>query len=198
MSDEQEHDNLTTNARVRWRLGGPLSPEQRKEAKELFLAYLKTDHNVTFACEQANISREAAYTWKEKDQTFAKGWENAIERVKDIARSSIYRRGILGWDEKVASQGQVVMEYEPVVDDEGNQCFNERGRPLVKGGKPLMIHKWSDPLALAYAKANLPEYKEKPQVNINTQLADLAEQAKNDLLADLSASISHEDQDQAH
>jgi hypothetical protein len=161
--------------------------------KEKFLEALGQDPTVLLACEVAGVARKTVYRWREQSKTFAEQWDEAVERGKDVARSSIYRRGILGWDEKVASQGQVVMEYEPVVDDEGNQLFGERGKPLVKGGKPLMIHKWSDSLAALYAKANLPEYKEKPQVNINTQLSDLAEQAKNELLSDIAASITHED-----
>lgn len=196
MSDELQLDNLTPITRT-WRLGGPLSSAQRKEAKSLFLAYLQTDHNVTFACEHAGISRETAYTWKEKDPVFARGWDNAIERVKDVARSSIYRRGILGWDEPVVSMGQAVYEMEPVPGEDGKQQW-ERGKPVMKRGNPLLTHKWSDSLAALYAKANLPEYKEKPQVNINAQLQDLAEQAKQELLADLSAAIAHEDQDPAH
>jgi hypothetical protein len=167
-------------------------------AREKFLEALRQDPTVSLACEVAGVARATVYRWREQSKTFAQAWDDAIERCRDVARSSIYQRGILGWDEKVASQGQMVMEYEPVVDDEGNQRFDERGRPLVKGGKPLLVHKWSDSLAALYAKANLPEYKDKPQVNINAQLADLAEQAKNELLADLAAAISHEDQDSAH
>lgn len=167
--------------------------KRSKQAEERFLASLAQDPNVSLACDAANISRDTAYRWRVESKQFEKAWDNALDRTRDVARSSIYQRGILGWDEKVASQGQVVMEYEPVVDEEGNQKFDNRGKPLFKGGKPLVIHKWSDSLAALYAKANLPEYKEKPQVNINAQVQDLAEQAKQQLLADLAASISHED-----
>lgn len=184
MSDELKQDNGTPITRT-WRLGGPMSPAQRKEAKVLFLQSLQQDPNVSLACERAGIGRNTAYQWREQDSKFADGWETALEKTRDVARSSIYRRGILGWDEKVASQGQTVMEYEPVMNEEGHQLFDARGKPLVKGGKPLLIHKWSDSLAALYAKANLPEYKDKPQLNIHAQLEDLAEKAKQELLADL-------------
>ena len=46
-----------------------------------------------------------------------------------------------------------------------------------------------------YGKANLPEYKEKQQIDITAQIVDMAEQAKNELLADLAARI-HEDKKQ--
>lgn len=195
MSDEQERDK-TTSIRV-WGVGGPLTPVQRKEAKALFLEGMKRVHAVSLACDYAGIDRSTVYRWKDKDQKFADAWQDCVERSRDQARASIYQRGILGWDEPVVSIGQAVYEMEPVQDEDGNQIF-ERGKPLMKRGNPLTIHKWSDSLAIAYAKANLPEYKEKPQLNINTQLADLAEQAKNELLADLAASLSHEDQDSTH
>src|SRR5262249_10486998 len=108
-----------------------------------------------------------------------------------------YERGILGWSEKVVSNGQLVYEYEPVVDEEGKQQFDERGKPLFKAGKPLLQRKYSDSLAALHAKANLPESKDKPELNINAQLDDLAEKAKQELLADIEASIASENKKQA-
>lgn len=179
-----------------------MGAKPRKPAREViirvFLESLKSDPNVSLACDMAGISRTVAYIWKKEDEAFADAWEAALERTRDVARSSIYQRGILGWDEPVVSMGQAVYEYEPVLDEHGEQKFDAKGKPLMKRGKPLTIHKWSDSLASLYAKANLPEYKEKPQVNINAQLADLAEQAKNDLLADLEASLINEDKDPSH
>jgi hypothetical protein len=175
-----------------------MKPEERKQAKETFLALLKEDPTVSLACDEAQISRDTAYRWKDRDQTFSKAWDAAVERTRDVARSSIYRRGIIGWEEPLVSMGQVVCEMTVMQDDDGKPVFDKRGKPIMLPGNPMTVRKWSDSLAALYAKANLPEYKDKPQVNINTQLADLAEQAKNELLADLAASISHEDQDQAH
>jgi len=196
MSDEQvKLDNLTPITRT-WRLGGPMSAAQRKEAKSLFLDYLKTDHNITLACEYANVSRQTMYTWRERDQIFAEAWENAVERTKDIARSSIYQRAIIGWDEPLVSMGQPVYEIEEVVDKDGKPELDKRGNPKTCRGEKLTIHKWSDTLAIAYAKANLPEYKDKQQIDLNAQIFTMAEQAKDELLADLAAAITHEDQEQ--
>lgn len=201
MSDERKielNPNKRTPITRAWRLGGPMTAAQRKEAKHLFLESLQGDPNVSIACNHAGIGRTTAYEWREQDSKFADGWEQAIERTRDVARSSIYMRGILGWDEKVASQGQTVMEYEPVTTEEGYQRFDERGKPLMHGGKPLLIHKWSDSLAALYAKANLPEYKDKPQLNVHAQLNDLAEQRKQKLLAELEAAIANEDKESPH
>jgi hypothetical protein len=191
---DEENDRMT----ITWGAGGPKTAEQRKTAKMLFLAALKQDPNVSLACDVAHISRNTVYEWRNKNPTFQKDWDDALEWIKDTARSSIYKRGILGWDEKVVSQGQLVYEYEPVVDEEGNQQHDKRGKPLVKGGKPLLVRKYSDTLAMGYAKANLPEYKDKPQLNVHAQLADLAEQRKQKVLAELEAAIKLEDEESSH
>lgn len=163
MSDEHQSDNSTVHARA-WRLGGPMTDEQRAKAKELFIASLKRVHSVTLACEKAKISRQTAYDWRQIDVEFATQWENAVERDKDIARQSIYERGILGWDEPVVNGGMLVYEYEPLLGDDGKQKFDSKGKPIMLRSNPVSVHKWSDTLAVAYAKANLPEYKEKQQI----------------------------------
>ena len=202
MSEEEQNANAKSSKAAAitraWRQGGPFTPDQRKEAMALFIEHLKRDPTIVLACEYAGIVSSTAYRWREKYKAFADEWENAVERSKDVARSSIYTRGILGWEEKVVSQGQLVYECELVTDDEGNQRFDERGKPLVKSGKPLLQRKYSDSLAALYAKANLPEYKDKPQVNVNAQMQDLAERSKQQLLADLEAAIAREDKDAPH
>lgn len=195
MSDEQQsspQSNKVTPITREWRLGGPMTAAQRKEAKELFLEHLKTDPNISAACDDAHIARKTAYQWRERDQKFADGWEDAIERLNNVARSSIYRRGILGWDEPVVSNGQVVYEMEPVLDEDDKQVY-EKGKPKMKRGNLIQLHKWSDQLAIAYAKANLPEYKERQTIDLNAQITDMAESAKDELLADLAAMIANDE-----
>lgn len=175
MSEKQQKsntklNNLTPITRT-WRLGGPMTAVQRKDAKTLFIESLKVDPNVSAACDTALISRVTAYQWREKDISFADAWEEAIDRSKDVARSSIYQRGILGWDEPVVAQGRVAL------DENDNR---------------LLVHKWSDSLAALYAKANLPEYKEKQTIDLNAQITTMADQAKDELLTDLAAAIANE------
>jgi len=198
--DEQQSDakshNVTAITRA-WRQGGPFTPDERKESMALFIDRLKKDPTVILASEYAGITARTAYRWREKYKSFADDWENAVARTQDVARSSIYTRGILGYEEKAHSGGQVVMEYEPVVSPEGYQRYDDHGRPLMHGGKPLLVRKYSDTLAMGYAKANLPEYKDKPQLNVHAQLDDLAEKAKQELLADLLVAATDEDKKQA-
>jgi len=146
--DNARNDNLTSNTHA-MRRGGPMTTEQRNETMALFLASLRENPNISLACDRAGISREGAYNWREKYKEFSKGWEEAIERTRDTARSSFYQRAVHGWDEPVTSMGKVVYD---------------------QNGNPLMLHKWSDTLANTYAKANLPEYKEKQQIDINADI----------------------------
>jgi hypothetical protein len=160
-------------------------------AKERFLEALRQDPTVSLACEIAGIARKTVYRWREQSETFAEQWDEAVERGKDVARSSIYKRGILGWDEPIVSMGQIVYAMEPALDDAGKPIY-ERGKPLMRTVKPLTTHKWSDSLALLYAKANLPEYKEKQHIDLYQHMAEQAEQDKQSLLADLDAAIAND------
>lgn len=166
-----------------------------KEKKEKFLAFLREDPTVSLACESIDMARKSVYEWYKKDKKFAEEWDDAIERARDVGRSSIYKRGIIGWEEPMVSMGKVVYEDEPVLDAKGKQKQDSRGRPMTQQGAKVMVPKYSDGLALAWAKANLPEYKDKQQIDITAQIVDMAEQAKNELLADLAAHI-HEDKKQ--
>jgi hypothetical protein len=168
---------------------------ERKEAKTKFLAFLREDPTVSLACENIGRDRCTVYEWREKDEKFAKAWDDALERARDVGRSSIYKRGIIGWEEPMVSMGKVVYEDDPVLDEKGEQKRDSKGRPMTQQGAKVMVPKNSDSLALAWAKANLPEYKDKQQIDITAQIVDMAEQAKNELLADLAARV-HEDKKQ--
>jgi hypothetical protein len=189
MSEEkqQEPDNLTSNVRVN---------PKRKQQKDAFLESLRKDPNVSLACDVAKISRDTAYRWKDTDEQFAKAWEASIDRAKDVVRSAIYQRAAYGWDEVALSMNRVVYYYTPVLDDKGNQRYDSKGQPMMQRGDVVHIHKWDTALQLGYAKANLPEYKEKqPEINIFNEIKAMADNAKNDLLNDL-ASASDEDESQ--
>lgn len=171
-----------------------MNNKQRKQVQQTFIESLLRDSNVSLACEVAGISRNAVYQWRNEDEEFAAQWDNVIERVRDVARQSIYARGIMGWDEPIVSMGNAVYEYEAVLDENGEQVLDSRGKPLKLRNK-MMVHKWSDSLAALYARSNLPEYKEKQQIDLNAQITTIAETAKAELLADLAATMTNEDKD---
>lgn len=140
MSDEQTKNDTLTPIRAR---KAPKTPEQRAKAQRVFLDSLRTDGNVTDACDKAEISRETAYTWREKYTDFAAQWNEAQERFNDRIRMAFVSRGIEGYDEPVVSQGKVVMGSD---------------------GQILTVRRYSDTLLLALARSRMPEFREKQQV----------------------------------
>lgn len=189
MSDEQQ-DNKNN---IPWGVAGPKTAEHRALAKQWFVDGLVRFHAVSQACEYAGINRTTAYKWREQDKKFSEAWDQSIARLHDIARASIFQRGILGWDERVCTNGQPVYEYELLLDKQGEPMLDEKSKPIYKRGEPVTIHKWSDSLAALYAKANLPEYKEKQQIDLKVQMAEQDARDKEGLLADLAAAIANED-----
>lgn len=147
-----------------------MNAEQRNKAKAAFLESLSRDPNISLACDCAEVSRDAVYKWRDKDQQFAKDWDQAIERTKDIARSAFYQRAVYGWLEPTVSAGQVAYDYEPDLDDDGDQKFDSKGKPMMKRGDPVMTRKYSDSLAVLFAKTQLPEYKEKQHIDLNANI----------------------------
>lgn len=157
MNDEQGID-ISTHQEV-------LSPAvERKLLKARFLQYFAEEGNVSFACDLAGVDRTTVYKWRTKDQQFAKLWEEAEATSCDVIRKELFRRAIHGVESYVVSAGRLV--YGP--DEE-----------------PLKEKKYSDTLLALLAKARLPEYKEKQQIDLNVTLKEQAEKAKNELLAGL-------------
>src|SRR4051812_22766443 len=105
MGKDQQSNKNDTHTRAKARA------EERNQAKEKFLAFLRKDSTVSLACEHIGYNRDTVYSWREKDENFAKEWDNAVERSRDIARQSIYQRAFYGWDELAISMKQVVYEY---------------------------------------------------------------------------------------
>lgn len=197
MSDNQQHDNMTPITR---KGKGPMSAQQRKEAKAVFVASLCKDPNVSLACDNAGMSRNVAYEWREKDEQFAKDWDASIERAKDIVRSAIFQRAAYGWKEIALSMNRVVYDYRPVHDEDGNPRFDDQGRQIMQRGDVVYIHKWDTALQLGWARANLPEFKEeKTEINIFNELNAMAINAKNDLLNSLASDVEEDEgQEQAN
>jgi hypothetical protein len=54
-------------------------------AREAFLASIRMVPNVSAACRAAKISRNAAYMWRDEDETFAAAWADALEEaIEDL------------------------------------------------------------------------------------------------------------------
>lgn len=118
-----------------------------KEARQrLFLKAFAEHANVGLAAQAAHINRTTVYTWLEHDEAFSFAFNQAKEDARDVLRAEIYRRAKEGWDEPV---------------------WGAKG---LKG----TVRKYSDTLLIFHAKAMMPEYREKSQVDVNTYGGDMA------------------------
>jgi hypothetical protein len=127
----------------------------RKEAmKEEFIAIFRETANVKLAAAKVGIDRKTVYRWRQEDPDFAAKWAEAEEDANDTLRAEIYRRAVSGWDEPVVSAGKLVTH----------------------------VHKYSDTLLIFLAKARMPEFRDKVDVNGNLAVGayKVIEQASSD------------------
>ncbi len=105
--------------------------------KNAFLVSFAQHGIVSRACKDANVSRTTVYQWKEHDTEFLVRYNLALEEAKDAVREEIHRRAQDGWDEEVYQLGHYAGT----------------------------VHKYSDTLLIFRAKALMPEYRDKIDVN---------------------------------
>ena len=121
------------------------------EARTLFLGVLAEAGTITFAAAAAGIHRSTVIRLRQHDETFSAECADAIENFRDSLRDAITLRGRDGVDEPVFFRGEV--------------CGH--------------VHKFSDQLLLAQAKAHMPEYRERVDIsgNISHSIADIVKAA---------------------
>ena len=122
---------------------GKLTDADRAIAKAAFLeAYAKTGI-VRPAAEIAGVSRQTVYEWQEHDEAFTIGFNQARQAADDAIRAEIHRRAIEGID-----------------------------KPVYQGGRMVgTIREYSDTLLIFQAKARMPEYRDKQQIEHTGELA---------------------------
>ena len=182
MSNEQKQSDKVMPQRA-WRIGGPMTPPQRSSAKALFLAVFAKEANVTLAAEKAGIAPKTAYEWRKKDAKFADAWEEAVKASNDVLRGEMWRRAVHGVESYVVSMGRMVYEEIPDLDEDGSVKRDKRNQPMYKRGDPIIERKYSDTLLMALAKARMPEFREKSQVEIDAQVHDHGTKALYDAIA---------------
>lgn len=107
-----------------------LTPEKRKE---LFLARLRKEPNITVAARAAGWARGYVYELRDDDPEFAAAWQEALDESVDLAESEVHRR-----------------------------AFKGSLKPVYQGGVRVgSIREYSDTLAIFLLKAHRPEkYRE--------------------------------------
>lgn len=120
----------------------PLTPEEHAKAQAVFLSEYAAHGNVAAGCRKAGIHRSTVYRWQEEDDAFSVQMGLAKADYCDKLRQEIDRRATMGVLEPVASAGKVVAH----------------------------VRKYSDTLLIFQAKAHMPEYRDKQQVEVSGQL----------------------------
>ena len=114
----------------------------KKQKQRLFLEAYAEQANVLLAARAAGVSRQMVYIWLEHDEDFFFAFNQAKEDAKDVLRAEIYRRGHDGVEERVFQQGMLID----------------------------VVRKYSDTLLIFHAKALMPEYREKQQLDVTNHM----------------------------
>lgn len=127
------------------------SPRQYGEKRspkteQVFLNALATGKSPTFAAQAADISRQTAYDWREKDQDFARRWHDAVEAGVDKLEDEAHRRAVQGCNRPVFQGGIEVgqiCEYSDtlmvlMLKGRRSKVYNtDRVEHVGEGGKPI-------------------------------------------------------------
>jgi hypothetical protein len=128
--------------------GQNIPADERADYQARFLAAFRTHGIITRACDEIGVDRETVRGWEEHDESFSPQYASAKEAVNDIYREAARKRAIDGTESFVVNQGKLV--YDP-----------ETGQPLIE-------RKYSDALLQFVMKAKMPEFREKPQIDITS------------------------------
>lgn len=77
--------------------------------KEPFLIELRKRVYVTQAAEAVGLSRQTIYEWRKTDIDFARRMDEVDAATLDVLRSEAFRRAVVGNEEPMSINGQVVM-----------------------------------------------------------------------------------------
>lgn len=150
MAEEQEGIDLVKQKRVRKR-GQTMTEEEQLEAKDKVLKLFVEYANMTSAIREVGMSWSTLYYWQETDLEFSIRYKQAENEVNDKIRAEIFRRGVKGYQKPTVSMGKIVR------DDKGEIVYEQV---------------YSDMLLSLLAKARMPEFRDKSQVDVNQSVSD--------------------------
>lgn len=115
-----------------------MTERQSRHLKRKFLEAFRLHGNVSWAAREAGLPyRTLVYDWQEHDEQFAQDYRQAEIEATETMEAEAHRRGVLGVDEPVFHQGEVVGA----------------------------VKKYSDTLLIFMLKARAPEkYRERVQM----------------------------------
>ena len=121
----------------RRRQGQNLTEDEHVEAKAAFLDAFAQTGIMLVGCQAAGVHHTTLYRWLEHDEEFSLAYKQAEAQSNDVLRAEIYRRGKVGYD-----------------------------KPVYQGGKMVgTVHEYSDTLLIFLAKARMPEFRDRVQID---------------------------------
>jgi len=134
----------------------------RAHRQARFLKVFRETANIKHSCKVAGISRQTFYEWRDADEDFNAQLAVAEPEANDTLEYAAHDRAVNGVPSYVVSQGKMVYEEIPLLDEEGKPQLNKQGGQIMLRGKPLIERKYSDTLLVTLLKARMPEkYKDK-------------------------------------
>jgi hypothetical protein len=82
--------------------------KQRRDWKPSWLKAFAETGVVAHACEAAKVGRTTVYEARERDEKFAKAWDDIESATTDEMEREAYRRGVEGVDKPVFQKGECV------------------------------------------------------------------------------------------
>lgn len=129
------------------RRGARMTDAEREKVKATFLAEFKKRGIISHAAKIAGIDRSTINWYQEHDEAFGIAFRQAKLEADDAIRAEIYRRAVEGNTEPLMSNGRVVKN---------------------EAGEIQYIQKYSDQLLIFLAKARMPEFRERQQVDVTS------------------------------
>ena len=95
---------------------GACKPKMSPELRARFFEHLAESCNVTLSAQAIGMSRSHMHTLRRNDKTFAKDWDDAIQRATDALEHAARKRAMDGYQRPIYQRGELV-GYEPCYSD---------------------------------------------------------------------------------
>ena len=119
-----------------------------RDALDSFLVELKNTCNITRSARNVGHSRRTMYNYKEKDERFAKAWDDALEEGIDNLEYLAQERAFGGIERGIYYQGKKIATEREYSDGlvkfllrahKPKRYGNDQGLPLVAVGGVLVV-----------------------------------------------------------
>lgn len=158
-------------------MGGELEKPRSKPrrplteaARERFLEGLAAGLTVKDAAALTGHPGRTFEGWRERRPEFAERWRAAVAEGTDLLEREAQRRAVEGWLEPV------VGKVAPGID----------GHVRDAEGNPMYVVKYSDRLMEVLLKGRRPEYRDKPQVEVNNNTLNVSVEDRSASLAEIA------------